>query len=113
VKNDDEIIRGRVVFPGIVRGPIKVIKKKDDLALLSEGDIMVASMTTPEMISAMKKAIAFITDEGGITCHAAIIARELKKPCVIGTKVATQILHDGDQVEVDAYKGVIKIIKII
>jgi pyruvate,water dikinase len=59
----------------------------------------------------MKKAIAFITDEGGITCHAAIIARELKKPCIIGTKIATKVLKDGDLVEVDANKGVVKIIK--
>ena len=59
----------------------------------------------------MKRAIAFVTDEGGITCHAAIIAREMKKPCIIGTKVATKILKDGDMVEVDANKGTVKIIK--
>ena len=68
-------------------------------------------MTTPDYIPAMKKAAAFVTDEGGITCHAAIIAREMKKPCIVGTKIATQILHDGDLVEVDADKGVVRIIK--
>ena len=59
----------------------------------------------------MKKASAFITDEGGITCHASIIARELKKPCIIGTKIATKVLKDGDMVEVDGNIGVIKILK--
>jgi pyruvate,water dikinase len=59
----------------------------------------------------MNKASAFITDEGGITCHAAIVARELNKPCIIGTKIATKVLKDGDMVEVDAERGVVRIIK--
>lgn len=59
----------------------------------------------------MKKAAAFVTDEGGMLCHAAIVARELKKPCIIGTKFATQILRDGDLVEVDANRGIITILK--
>jgi len=54
---------------------------------------------------------AIVTNEGGILCHAAIIAREFKKPCIVGTKIATQVLHDGDLVEVDANKGIVKIIK--
>ena len=60
----------------------------------------------------MKIALAFVTDEGGITCHAAIIAREMKKPCIIGTKFATQVLKDGDLVEVDADAGVVRIIEV-
>jgi pyruvate,water dikinase len=68
-------------------------------------------MTTPDYVSAMKLASAFVTDEGGIMCHAAIIARELKKPCIIGTKIATKVLKDGDLVEVDADRGVVTIIK--
>jgi pyruvate,water dikinase len=68
-------------------------------------------MTFPSFISAMQKAAAFVTDEGSITCHAAIIAREMKKPCIVGTKIATQILHDGDLVDVDADNGVVKIIE--
>jgi pyruvate,water dikinase len=59
----------------------------------------------------MKKAGAIITDEGGITCHAAIVSRELKKPCIIGTKIATQVFKDGDMVEVDAENGIVKIIR--
>jgi pyruvate,water dikinase len=68
-------------------------------------------MTTPDFVPAMKKAVAFITDEGGITSHAAIVARELKKPCIIGAKIATRALKDGDLIEVDANRGVVKILK--
>lgn len=75
---------------------------------VKEGDILVAPMTTPELMPAMKNAAAFITDEGGITCHAAIISRELDKPCIIGTKTATRIIKDGDLVEVDANLGIIR-----
>lgn len=62
----------------------------------------------PAFMPAMKKAVAFVTDEGGITSHAAIIAREMKKPCIIGTKIATKVLRDGDLVEVDANKGIVR-----
>jgi pyruvate,water dikinase len=68
-------------------------------------------MTTPDFVPAMRKAVAIITDEGGITCHAAIVSRELGKPCIIGTKIATKALKDGDVVEVDADNGVVRIIK--
>ncbi len=68
-------------------------------------------MTSPDYILAMEKAAGFITDEGGLTCHAAIVAREMNKPCLIGTKIATKVLKDGDMVEVDAAKGIVKIIK--
>ena len=81
------------------------------MEVVSEGDILVSPMTTPNFLPAMKKAAAFVTDEGGIMCHAAIVAREMKKPCVIGTKFATQIFKDGDMVEVDANTGIITIIK--
>ena len=65
-------------------------------------------MTTPDFVPAMRRAAAIVTDEGGVTCHAAIIARELKKPCVVGTKHATQIFKDGDMVEVDANAGIVR-----
>ena len=65
-------------------------------------------MTMPRYLPAMVRAAAFVTDEGGITCHAAIIAREMRKPCIIGTKIATQVLKDGDMVEVDADNGVVR-----
>jgi pyruvate,water dikinase len=90
---------------------VRILKRKDQIDEMQEGEILVSAMTTPEFVPAMQKAAAIITDEGGITCHAAIVARELGKPCVIGTKFATQILKDGDMVEVDADKGIVTIIK--
>ncbi len=75
---------------------------------MKKGDILVTSMTTPDYVPAMEKALAFVTDEGGLSCHAAIVAREMKKPCIIGTKIATKVLKENDLVEVDANKGIIK-----
>ena len=68
-------------------------------------------MTSPDFVPAMKISLGIITDEGGILCHAAIMSRELRKPCIIGTKIATQILHDGDLVEVDADHGVVRVLE--
>ena len=68
-------------------------------------------MTVPYFEQVLTRAAAIVTDEGGITVHAAIFAREFKIPCIVGTKIATQILKDGDWVEVDANKGVVKILK--
>ena len=104
-------VKGNVAFSGRVKGLVKIVKIDDDLNKIKRGDIMVAVMTFPHFISAMEKASAFITDEGGILCHAAIVAREMKKPCIIGTKFATKVLKDGDLVEVDADKGIVKILK--
>jgi len=100
--------KGVVAFKGIVKGRVKVIWRKNQGNKINNGDILVAPMTTPSLLGAIKKAAAVVTDEGGITCHAAIVARELKKPCIIGTKIATQVLKDGDRVEVDADKGVVR-----
>ncbi len=95
---------------GKINGIVRIILDRNDFYKLSEGEIIVTPMTTPEFIPIMRKASAFVTDEGGVTCHAAIVAREMGKPCVIGTKIATQILKDGDMIEVDATKGVVKIL---
>lgn len=78
---------------------------------VSAGDVVVSPMTTPDLLPAMKLSSAIVTDEGGLTCHAAVVARELGKPCVIGTKIATKVLKDGDTVEVDAEKGIVRIIE--
>ena len=104
-------INGQSASRGIVRGRVKIILTNKDIHKVSEGDIIVSPMTRPDFIPAMKKAAAFITDEGGITCHAAIVSREMKKPCIIGTKIATRILKDGDLVEVDANNGVATLLK--
>lgn len=110
-KKNMHILNGVTAMKGKVRGRVRIIFEEHQLSRIKDGDILVTPMTTPDYIFAMKKALAFITDEGGITCHAAITAREMKKPCIIGTKIATQILKDNDLVEVDAYSGVVKILK--
>ncbi len=94
-----------------MRGHVKIVTHPNDLQKVNLGDILVAQMTLPSFISAMQKASAFVTDEGSITCHAAIVAREMKKPCIIGTKNATKLLKDGDLVEVDANIGIVSILK--
>ncbi len=97
--------KGMSAFRGKVQGMVRLILQKSQFSEFKEGEILVTEMTSPDFFPVMKKAAAFITDEGGITCHAAIVARELKKPCIIGTQVATTVLKTGDVVEVDADKG--------
>ncbi len=75
---------------------------------MEKGHILVSHSTNPNILSAMIKASAIITNAGGLTCHAAIVAREFKIPCVIGTKIATKVLKDGDMVEVDAQRGIVR-----
>lgn len=104
-------IKGVVANKGIVKGIVKIVLDNTELQKIKEGDILVSSMTTPDFVPAMEKAAAFITDEGGILCHAAIASREMQKPCIIGTGNATLILKDGDLVEVNANQGIIKILK--
>lgn len=108
---DVDELKGSIAFKGVITGTVKVILEFDDLDKISEGDILVTEQTNPKYVSAMKLASAVVTDEGGTLCHAAITSRELKKPCIIGTKTATKALKDGDEVEVNADKGMIKIIK--
>lgn len=101
-------LRGTPASRGIARGTVKIINTPDDFKKMKHGDILLAPMTRPEYLPLMKMASAIVTDEGGVTCHAAIVSRELSIPCVIGTQVATEILKDGDRVEVDADKGIVK-----
>ena len=108
---DGKVIKGNTAYPGSAVGYVKIVISRNKIDTVQEGEILVAAMTTPEYMPALKKASAFVTDEGGITSHAAIVARELKKPCIIGTKVATEVLKDGDLVEVDADKGIVRILE--
>ena len=101
---------GTVACPGKVRGKVKIIKSMSEAKNFPMGMVLVTPMTTPELVPAAKRASAIVTDEGGLTCHAAIISRELGKPCIVGTKVATRVLHNGDEVEVDAYNGIVKLL---
>lgn len=107
-KGNAATLKGNVAFAGVVRGTVKVLYSSDDIAKVQRGDILIATMTFPNYIPAMEKAAAFVTDEGGILCHAAIVSREMKKPCIIGTKIATKVFKDGDRVEVDAEKGIVR-----
>jgi phosphohistidine swiveling domain-containing protein len=101
-------LSGRVGCPGLARGEVMIVRYPEDIKNFKEGMVLVAVYTAPEFVPAMKKAMAIITDTGGITCHAAIVARELQKPCVINTKNATSVLKNGDIVEVDANKGIVR-----
>jgi len=113
LKTKEEIkeINGMCASVGRVIGKVKVCLRPEELSKIEDGDILVTSMTRPEFIPAMKKAAAFITDEGGLTCHAAIVSREMNKPCIIGTKHATKVLKDGMLVEVNANHGLVKILE--
>ncbi len=104
-------LKGYTASKGKVSGVVKIVLSEQDFSKIENGDILVTSMTRPEFMPVLQKAAAFITNEGGITCHAAIVSRELKKPCIIGTKIATQVLKDGMEVEVDADNGIVRIIK--
>lgn len=111
VPDEVKALKGQIAMKGKVTGAVRVLHNKSQIPEMQEGEILVTAMTTPDYLPAMKVAVAFVTDEGGITCHAAIVARELGKPCVIGTKIATQVLKDGDLVEVDAERGVVRVIE--
>jgi phosphohistidine swiveling domain-containing protein len=101
-------IKGNVAFPGKITGKARLIRSKTDMKDFVDGEIIVSPMTMPDYLPIMKRAAAFITNEGGTLCHAAIVARELQKPCVIGTKIATHVFKDGDMIAVDADNGIIK-----
>ncbi|MBI4268317.1 hypothetical protein HY627_00600 [Candidatus Uhrbacteria bacterium] len=101
-------VRGTSVYPGEVTGKARIVLDPHSGAKFNQGDILITGMTRPEFMPYIKKAGAIVTDVGGVLCHAALTARELKKPCVIGTKQATTVFKNGDRVEVDAEKGIVR-----
>lgn len=101
-------VSGAVAYAGKVRGRVRRILHLSDVGTMRNGEILVANMTHPDYMMAIRKARAIVTDEGGVVCHAAIISRELKIPCVIGTGEATKVFQDGDRVEVDAIAGIVR-----
>jgi len=104
-------LKGNCASPGKVTATVKVCRGANELSKVQRGDILVACMTQPEFVPAMKKAAAIITDEGGLTCHAAIVSRELGIPCIIGTRKATKVLKDGMKVKVDADNGIVRVLR--
>ena len=104
----EQEVRGQVAQQGKVQGKVRVLLHPQDAGTLQQGEILVANMTSPDYMVALRKAGAIVTDEGGIVCHAAVISRELKIPCIIGTANATRVFKTGDMVEVDANVGVVK-----
>jgi len=121
LENKQEI-RGQVGSIGRYIGKVKVIgydvggfendfKWENENKKVQEGEVLVCIQTVPQLLPACIKAGALVTDEGGVTCHAAVVARELKKPAVIGTQYASKLFHDGDVVEVDAINGIVKLLE--
>lgn len=101
-------LSGTIIWPGQVEGKARVLQGVHELDRMRHGEILVCPMTDPDMMPAVHKARAIVTDQGGLLCHAAIVARELRIPCIVGTRYATKVLKTGDRVEVDADKGIVK-----
>lgn len=102
------VMKGRVASRGIAKGIARVITKRDDFKKMQKGDILVVTNTTPDYVPIMKLASAIVAEEGGITAHVSVVSREFGIPCIVGIAHITEILKDGDVVEVDAEKGVVK-----
>ncbi len=106
---EDTEIKGRGTFPAHYRGKVKLIRNIEDIKEIGYGDVIVLQMTTTDLVTeGLEKAGAIITDEGGVTCHAALLSMEMNIPALIGTRIATKVLKDGDIVEIDTGKGTAK-----
>lgn len=103
-------VAGSPAYKGVARGTARILNNVADIKDFNEGDIIVSFNTNPSLMPALRKCGGIVTDEGGIMCHAAIISRELKRPCVIGTKIATKVFKEGDRIEVDAENGIVRIL---
>ena len=101
------LLEGQGASPGVASGRVVIVRDVKDTSAVKEGDILVTKMTNPDMVPAMRRVSAIVTDEGGMTCHAAIVSRELGTPAVVGTKKATKVLQDGQVITVDGEKGTI------
>ncbi|TKJ17816.1 hypothetical protein CEE44_04800 [Candidatus Woesearchaeota archaeon B3_Woes] len=104
-------LKGTIANKGFAKGEAKIVLTKEDFSKVKKGDVIVASMTNVLYVPILGRCSAIVTNEGGQTTHAAIISREMKKPCIIGTKIATKVLKDGDLIEVDANKGIVRKLK--
>jgi len=104
---ENPILKGLGVSPGIATGVVRIVRGLEGITKVQKGDILVTTMTSPDLVPTMSKSSAIITDSGGVTCHAAIVSREMGIPAVVGTHTATKVLKDGQSVTVDAYNGLI------
>lgn len=104
-------LSGTTAYKGRVTGRVCVLNRTEEMKKFKVDDIIVSINTTPELMPALINCSGIVTDEGGLTCHASIISRELKKPCIVGTKIASKILKDGDIVTLDADNGEVLLIK--
>ncbi len=102
------LVTGLGASPGVVSGQVRVLNKPEEGRHLRKGEILVAPMTSPDWVPTLRRAAAIITDSGGMTCHAAIVSRELRIPCVVGTRVATRVLRDGEEITVDGATGQVR-----
>lgn len=101
------LVRGLAAAPGTASGKIRVLRTPQEGSRLQDNEILVAPMTNPDWLPAIRRAAALVTETGGMTCHAAIVARELRVPCVVGARDATTLLHDGHLVTVDGARGTV------
>jgi pyruvate, water dikinase len=104
---DRPILRGFGASPGVAMGLARILRGASEMEKLKPGEVLVTTMTTPDMVPAMSQASAIVTDEGGMTCHAAIVSRELGVPCVVGTREATSVMTEGMEATVDGKAGVV------
>lgn len=101
-------LKGIIASKGKARGKVNVVLNPETTKRFKKGEILVTTMTSPKFTVFLKSTSAIVTDGGGVLCHAAIVAREMKVPCIVGTKIATKVLKDGDLVEVDANNGIVR-----
>ena len=101
------LLKGLGASPGVAGGPVRIVSDEMNLEVVKKGDVLVTAMTSPDMVPAMTRAAAIVPDEGGMTCHAAIVARELGIPCIVGASHATELLKDGEKITVDGSMGVV------
>ncbi len=101
------LLKGETASRGIASGPVRIVRSKEELGKVQKGDVLVARMTMPDYVPAMQRAAAIVTDEGGMTSHAAIVSREMGIPCIVGTEHATESLKDGQTITVHASRGIV------
>jgi pyruvate,water dikinase len=107
-RTGEELVRGLGASPGIAHGAARLLRDPSEGAALVDGEVLVAPMTNPDWLPTLRRAAAVVTDGGGITCHAAIVSRELGIPCVVAARTATTAIHTGDVITVDGTRGVVR-----